>query len=44
LEILLLLGRTVQVVQHSVGHDFQGIDLEEVVQLYRLEHVFRGKK
>jgi hypothetical protein len=40
---LLLLGRTVQVVQHSVGHVFLGTNFEEVVQLYGFGHVFQGK-
>jgi hypothetical protein len=40
---LLLLGRTVQAVQHSVGHVFLGTYFEEVVQLYGFGHVFQGK-
>jgi hypothetical protein len=43
LEILLLLGHTVQVVQHYVGHVFRGTDLKEIVQLYGLGHIFQGR-
>jgi hypothetical protein len=40
---LLLLGLTVQVIQYLVGHIFRGTNLEEVVQLYGLGHVFQDK-
>jgi hypothetical protein len=40
---LLLLGRTVQAVQHSVGHKFLGTKFEEAIQLYGFGHVFQGE-
>jgi hypothetical protein len=41
---LLLLGRTVQVVQHSVGHIFLGTNFKEAVQMYGFGHDFQGRK
>jgi hypothetical protein len=41
---LLLLGRTVQAVQHSIGHVFLGTNFKEAVQLYVFGHDFQGRK
>jgi hypothetical protein len=40
----VLLGRTMQAVQHYVGHEFLGTNFKEVVQLYGFGHDFQGRK
>jgi hypothetical protein len=42
-DFLLLLGRSVHAIQHSVGHDFLGTNFEEAVHLYGFGHVFQGR-